>query len=242
MSGPEADADRVAIVTGSSRGIGRYLAEHLLDRGYCVVGCSRGQCPWSAAGYTHMMCDVTVDDDVNQLIRRTVEEVAVPWAVINNAGAASMNHALLTPDSTVERMISANAVSTFRVSREAAKVMRKRGGGRIVNLSSIAVPLTLSGHAAYVTAKGAVEHLSRALARELAPFGITVNVVGPTPIDTRMTQGVDLEKLVGSLPIRRMGTMQEVALVVDLFLAREASGITAQLIYLGGVTDEVAPG
>lgn len=239
MTANAIDAGLVAVVTGSSRGIGRYLAEHLLEQGYRVVGCSRGQCPWSAPGYTHVECDVGVEEDVRRLIHGTVREIAVPWAVINNAGAATMNHALLTPSSIFERMLNANVVSTFQVSREAAKLMRNRGEGRIVNLSSVAVPLALTGHAAYVAAKGAVEHLSRALANELAQFGITVNVVGPTPIDTQMTKGVAttiMDGLIDSLAVKRMGTVEEVALVVDFFLARKASGITGQAIYLGGVT------
>lgn len=149
-----------------------------------------------------------------------------------------MNHALLTPDATVEKLLATNVRGTFNVSREAAKLMRGAKRGRIVNVSSIAVPLRLDGQAAYIAAKAAVERLSQTLAQEFGPFGITVNVVGPTPIDTDMTRGVPkekLEKLVGRFAIRRMGTLQDVANVVDFFLRPESDAVTGQVIYLGGV-------
>lgn len=160
------------------------------------------------------------------------------YAVINNAGAASMNHALLTPDSTVEKLLATNVRGTFTVSREAAKLMRSAKTGRIVNMSSIAVPLRLDGQAAYIAAKAAVEGLSQTLAQEFGPFGITVNVVGATPIDTDMTRGVPKEKLealVSRFAVKRMGTVEDVANLVDFFLRPESDAITAQVIYLGGV-------
>ena len=160
------------------------------------------------------------------------------YAAINNAGAARMNHALLTPDSTVERLLATNVRGTFTVSREAAKLMRPAGVGRIVNLSSIAVPLRLDGQAAYIAAKAAVERLSQTLAYEFGPFGITVNVVGANSIDTDMTRGVPkekLKKLVDRCAIKRMGTVADVANVVDFFLRPESDAISGQVIYLGGV-------
>ena len=160
------------------------------------------------------------------------------YAAINNAGAASMNHALLTPDSTVEKLLATNVRGTFNVSREAAKLMQRAKTGRIVNLSSIAVPLRLDGQAAYVAAKAAVERLSQTLAQELGPLGITVNVVGATPIDTDMTRGVPkekMERLVDRFAIKRWGTLADVTNVVDFFLKPESDAITGQVIYLGGV-------
>lgn len=160
------------------------------------------------------------------------------YAVVNNAGAASMNHALLTPDSTVEKLLATNVRGTFTVSREAAKLMRTARLGRIINVSSIAVPLRLDGQAAYIAAKAAVERLSQTLAQEFGPFGITVNVVGATPIDTDMTRGVPKEKLealVNRFAIKRMGTLADVSNLVDFFLKPESDAITGQVIYLGGV-------
>jgi 3-oxoacyl-[acyl-carrier protein] reductase len=172
------------------------------------------------------------------LFRRIRERFDRLDTVINNAGAAAMNHVLLTPVSTVKRLLNANMISTFLVSREAAKLMRKRGFGRIVNFSSAAVPLHLSGEAAYVASKSAVVGLSQVMARELVEFGITVNVVGPGPTATDLIRGVPdekLELLIGSLPLKRLSTFEDIGNVVDFFLRPESSAITGQVIYLGGV-------
>ena len=106
------------------------------------------------------------------------------------------------------------------------------------NVSSIAVPLRLHGQAAYVASKAAVERLSQVMASELAEFGITVNVVGATPIDTDMIRGVPkdkIERLVQSFPIKRLGTVADVTNVIDFFLREESDAITGQVLYLGGV-------
>ena len=127
---------------------------------------------------------------------------------------------------------------TFLVSREAVKLMRKGGGGRIVNVSSVAVPLRLAGQAAYVAAKAAVESLSQVMARELAEYDITVNVVGATPIDTDMTRGVPketMQRLVDQFPVKRLGTFEDVNNLVDFFLRPESCAITGQVVFLGGV-------
>jgi len=229
----------VALVTGSSKGLGRALAEHLLTRGYRVFGCSRTTVDWSADGYTHLIADVTDEGQVKELVRQVSSEGEGLYAVVNNAGAASMNHALLTPATSLDRMLATNVRGAFLVCREAAKAMRGAGVGRIVNISTIAVPLALEGQAAYVASKGAVESLSRVLAVELAGFGVTVNVIGATPIDTDMTRGVParvMERLIERLPIARMGTVADVANVLDFFLDPASDGVTGQILYLGGVT------
>ena len=229
----------VALVTGARKGIGRFLAEHLLKQGYRVFGCSRKPADWSSEGVTHFECDVTNEPQVKAMLRSVSQETGGRLDVLlNNAGAASMNHVLLMPIESVNKMMGTNVLGTWLVSREAAKLMQKRRSGRIVNFSSIAVPMRLSGQAVYAASKGAVESLSQVMAREVAEFGITVNVVGPTPIATDMTRGVPqetMDKLVAQFPIKRLGTMEEVANVVDFFLRSESSAITGQVIYLGGV-------
>ena len=125
-----------------------------------------------------------------------------------------MNHALLTPASTFERLLSVNAMGTFLVGREAAKLMQPRRPGRIVNVTTIAVPLALAGEAAYVAAKAAVEALTRVMARELGPLGITVNAVGPGPIKTALIKGVPdkaIDELLGRLAIPRLADFADVS-------------------------------
>lgn len=234
----EANDAPVALVTGARKGIGRHLAEHLVRQGYRVAGCGRGELGNPVEGMAYHQVDVTDEKQVIELLREVARSFRRLDVLVNNAGAASMNHALLTPGSTMEKLLDTNVLGTFLVSREAAKIMRRRKFGRIVNLSSIAVPVSLQGQAAYVASKGAVEHLSSVLARELAEFGITVNVVGPSLTDTDMTRGVPGEKvnrLLQSMPISRPGTFEDVANVIDFFLKPESSAVTGQVLYLGGV-------
>jgi 3-oxoacyl-[acyl-carrier protein] reductase len=228
---------RVALVTGARRGIGRFLAKHLLDGGFRVVGCSRNPADWEAPNYLHVQADVAKEAEVRSLMRRISKLHGRLDAVINCAGAATMNHVLLTPATTLEDLLRTNVVGTFLVSREAVKLMRPRGFGRIVNFSSIAVPLRLEGQAAYVASKSAVVALTQVMARELAELGITLNVVGPPPIETDMIRGVPAQKidrLVTAMPVKRLGTMPDVANVVDFFLRPESGAVTGQVVYLGG--------
>jgi 3-oxoacyl-[acyl-carrier protein] reductase len=232
------DEAPVALVTGARKGIGRYLAEHLVRQGYRVVGCSRNPIDWELAGYTHYQADVTDEHQARALIRKVGQMYNRLDVLLNNAALASMNHALLTPASTVESLLRTNVVGTFLVSREAAKLMKQRTYGRIVNFSSVAVPLRLAGQAAYVASKCAVEGLSQVLARELAEFGITVNVVGPPPTDTDMIRGVPKDKiarLVDAMPLKRLGTCEDIAAAVDYFVRPDSGAITGQIMYLNGV-------
>ncbi|MGB9257500.1 MAG: SDR family oxidoreductase, partial [Candidatus Korobacteraceae bacterium] len=180
----------VALVTGSRTGIGRYVAEQLVAAGYHVVGCSRQPADWALEGYSHFEADVADEAQVKALltsIRRKHKRLDVTF---NNAGVASMNHSLLMPIDTLDRIMSINVRGTFLVSRESAKLMRQRKWGRIVNLSTVAVPLSLEGEAAYVASKSAVEGLTRVMSREFAELGITVNAIGPGPIETSLIRNV----------------------------------------------------
>ncbi len=229
----------VALVTGTRKGIGRFLAEHLLACGYVVEGCSRQEPGWSAAGFTHHCADVTDEAQVKQMMGSIQRRHRRLDVVVNNAGIASMNHVLLTPVSTIESLFRTNLLGTALICREAVKLMRARRFGRIVNMGSVAVPLELEGEAIYAATKSAVVTYSRILAREVAPFGITCNVVGPSPVDTDLIRSVPAEKLdeiVQRLATRQFGTPEDVANVVDFFIRPASSAITGQVIYLGGVS------
>jgi 3-oxoacyl-[acyl-carrier protein] reductase len=228
----------VALVTGSRTGLGKFIAESLAGRGYRVVGCSRQPAEWTIEGYEHVLADVSDEKQVLALLAHVRRGYGRLDVCINNAGIASMNHALLVPAQTIQRVLSVNVQGTFLVARESAKLMQKRKNGRIVNFSTIAVPMRLEGEALYAASKGAVETLTRVLAREFAPMGITVNAVGPTPIDTDLIRNVPdaaIQKLVDRLAIQRKGEPADVMNVVDFFLRRESGAITGQVIYLGGM-------
>jgi 3-oxoacyl-[acyl-carrier protein] reductase len=229
---------RVALVTGTRRGIGRFLAEFLLHRGFQVVGCSREPAGWQADGYTHHLADVASEADVRNLMRSIRRQFGRLDVAVNNAGIASMNAALLTPSETVDRIMATNFHGAFTVCREAAKLMVPHRYGRIVNLGTVAVPLRLQGEAVYAASKSAVVTYSQILARELGPLGLTVNVVSPGPIETELLQGVpkeSIDRIVEMQAIKRLGAFEDVANVVDFFIRPESDFITGQVIYLGGI-------
>jgi 3-oxoacyl-[acyl-carrier protein] reductase len=232
------DNSPVALVTGARKGIGRHLSEHLVRSGYRVIGCSRNPADFELENFRHLQVDVSKEDEVTALFRTVRKEYRRLDAVINNAGFASMNHVLLTPLATMQRVLESNVCGTFLVSREAAKLMRKQGAGRIVNFTSAVVPLRLGGEAVYMASKRAVEMLSQAMAREVAELGITVNVVGPGPTATDMIRGVPRQKIDQTLDqfaIKKLTTFEDIANVVDFFLRAESSAVTGQIIYLNGV-------
>lgn len=233
-------SDRQAIlITGTRKGLGLSLARHYLGRGYHVVGCSRGPSDLQDPGYEHHELDVCDEESVLRLFQHLRKSRVRLSALINNAGLALMNHALLTPLGAVRKILETNVAATFLFCREAAKLLRSAAHARIVNVSSVAVPLQLEGEAVYAASKAAVETLTRILARELAPLGITCNAVGPAPVKTDLIRGVPeeaIQRLLSRQAIPRYGEPEDVQHVVDFFLDPGSDFVTGQVIYLGGVS------
>ena len=228
----------VTLITGTSKGIGRHLAEHYLRIGHQVVGCSRHGCDISEAGYKHFTLDVAGEEEVGGLFSSIRRDYGRLDHLINNAGIASMNHSLLTPVPTLKKILETNVIGTFLFSREAAKLMKKRRFGRIVNFTTVAVALKLEGESAYVASKAGVESLTQVMAREFADYGITVNAVGPGPVDTDLTRSVPkgkIDALVERQTIKTLGHFEDISNVIDFFLREESRLITGQVLYLGGV-------
>lgn len=227
----------VVLITGTSRGIGRFLASHFAKRGDGVIGCSRGQVKLDARNYQHFALDVTDELAVRKMVRDIRQTHGRLDILINNAGAASMNHTLLMPTDTARRLLETNTLGTFIVCREAARLMQRNHYGRIVNMSTVAVPMKIEGEAVYAASKNAIVSFTQILAGELASFNITCNVVGPAPIETDLIRNIPkekIERLISRLPIKRMGRFEDVANVVDFFVKRASDYVTGQTIYLGG--------
>ena len=197
---------KVVLITGSRKGIGRFLAEYYVEKGFMVVGCSRGPADYVSERYTHFELDVADEIQVKSLFREIRVNYGRLDVLINNAGIASMNHSLLTPISTVKSILETNVVGTFLFSREAAKIMKKNHFGRIINFVTFAIPFKLEGEAIYAASKAAVVTLTEILAREYADYNITVNAVAPPAVKTDLIRGVASDKLDGltvSLPSKQ---------------------------------------
>jgi 3-oxoacyl-[acyl-carrier protein] reductase len=226
------------LITGTRKGIGKYLAQYYLERGFSVAGCARGDSSIAHGDYRHFQVDVGDEAAVKGMVRDAADAFDGLDVLLNNAGIASMNHILLTPLSTVEKVFRTNVFGTFLVARECAKVMSRAKSGRIVNFATVATPLNLEGEAVYAASKAAVESLTRVMAKEVGAFNITVNAVGPTPVKTDLVGGVPAEKmdrLISMQAIRRWGEFSDISNVVDFLISPESSFITGQVIYLGGI-------
>ena len=229
----------VMLITGTRKGIGRSLAEHFAKSGWMVIGCSRGDTDMQIPNYSHFLADVSDEIAVKAMFTEIRKKYGRLDVLINNAGVASMNHALLTPLETTRKVLETNFIGTFLFSREAARLMQKQKFGRIINFSTVAVPLKLEGEAIYASSKAAVEELTHILARELADMGITVNAIGPTPIETDLVRGIPkekIQKLLNQQAIKRYGRIEDIINLVDFLIRPESGFITGQVIYLGGVS------
>jgi len=229
---------QIILITGTRKGIGRHLAEYYSHKGHHVIGCSRRPVEYELTNYKHFCLDVSEEAVVKQLFADIYKLHNRLDVLINNAGIASMNHILLTPMKTVKKILNTNFTGTFLFCREAAKLMQKNRFGRIVNFSTVAVPLKLEGEAVYASSKAAVISLTQILAKELAKFGITTNAIGPTPVKTDLIRSVPeqkLEDLINRQAIRRYGEFRDIANVIDFFIKPESDFVTGQVIYLGGI-------
>src|SRR6266550_3158287 len=164
--------NKVVLITGARKGIGRALVEHYLARGCRVVGCSRSPFEGEFSNYRHHCLDVVDEPEVKGMFSEIRKHEGRLDILINNAGVASMNHSLLTPIAAVNEIMATNFTGTFLFCREAARLMQLHRYGRIVNFTTVAVPLKLEGEAVYAASKAAVISLTQILAREFADFGV----------------------------------------------------------------------
>ena len=231
------DGQQVVLITGTRKGIGHFLVKHFISKGFIVEGCSREPVDFNSPFYFHHITDVCNEDQVKDMFFSIKKRHGHVHIIINNAGIASMNHVLLMPGNVALKIIQTNLIGTFLVCREGIKLMQKQRYGRIVNFSTIAVPMLLEGEAIYASSKSAIVTFTKILAKEVAEFGITCNIIGPAPIDTDLIRSIPTEKinhLINQLTIKKMCSFEDVANVIDFFIKPESGAITGQVIYLGG--------
>ncbi len=226
------------LITGSRKGIGEYLSKYYEKKHFNVIGCSRSEADFNLKNYKHFCVDICDEKSVKKMfkeIRKTYGKLDI---LINNAGIASMNHSLLTKKETAQRIFDTNVIGAFLFCRESAKLMQINKFGRIINFVTVAVPLNLEGESVYASSKAAVFSLTKILAKEFGPFGITVNSIGPTPIKTDLIRSVPenkIKSLIGHQSIKRYGEFEDVSNVIDFFINEKSDFISGQNIYLGGV-------
>jgi len=229
---------RVVVVTGASRGLGRLVAGHFLTNGATVVGVSRGDTDLSHPEYEHRTADIADDRAVRDLFVAVARSHGRVDIVINNAAVLTSLHAMLMPAGRAEEMVRTNFLGSLFVAREAAKGMRKRSFGRIIGIGSMASTLEPIGDSVYAAMKAASMTLTGVLAKELGGYGITVNTVAVSALETDMLGQLPREKVdavIATLPIPRIALPDDVFNVIDFFASDRSNYITAQTVFLGGV-------
>ena len=222
------------LVTGASRGLGRAVADRLVDSGYDVFGISRSteELPFESAA-----CDVSDYEGVKAIAQKLRKEKRALQGVINAAGIASMNLALTTPPSMTQKLIQTNLVGTIHCCQLFAPLMIRRKAGSIINFSTIAVALGLKGESIYAASKAGVEGFSRAFAREMADFNIRVNCVAPGPIKTDLLSGVSDEQIDASVShqiIQKIFQPGDVSDLCAFLMSSKSASLSGQLLHVGG--------
>jgi 3-oxoacyl-[acyl-carrier protein] reductase len=231
-------SERVALVTGSSRGVGRLIAEHFLKQGATVIGVSRGGSDLTHEAYRHCQADVSDAAAVQALFAGLRAQGISVDIVVNNAAVLTSQYAMILPASAAQAMVNINLMGPFLVSREAAKMMRKGKWGRIINIGSMAASLEPEGDSMYAACKAAVATLANVMAREFAPMNVTCNTLGITAMETDMLRQLPREKVdavIARLPMPRYAVDDDVLNVIDFFASERSGYITAQTVFLGGV-------
>jgi len=230
---------KVFLITGTSKGIGRYLAEYYLNSGNYVVGCSRSKSDLVNDRYTHFEKDVANEADVLEIfkfIRKQYKRIDV---LINNA---AINPRILTAGllsyKMIENTYKVNIFAPMIFCREAIKLMSRKRFGRIINMSSMAVKHEVRGESLYTSTKSAITAYTKVISKEINNLGITANVIAPSAIPTDLSANIDQEALHEVLSrnaIKSLGEMKDVSTAINFVISENSSSITGQVIYLGGV-------
>ena len=227
---------KIALVTGSNRGIGLSIAEKLHDDGFTVVGTYRTSAAKDAK-FDSVRCDITISEDVESAFTEIEENYGPVQVLVANAGITRDNLLPRMSEEDFTSVIDANLTSAYRLTKRAIKPMMKQKWGRIILLSSVVASAGQAGQANYAASKAGLVGFGRSLAKEFASRNITTNVVAPGPIKTDMISALSdkqQESILGSVPLRRFGEVSEIAATVS-FLASESAGyITGAIIPVDG--------
>ena len=238
--------DRVAMVTGAARGIGKAIAQLYAEKGADVIlvdvledvkEVSASISQFGRKGFP-LTGDITKNDTVKRVVQDSIREFGKIDILVNNAGVVLLDDAENLPEEDWDRTIAINLTAPFIMSKYVGREMIKRKSGKIVNIASQAGVIALDRHAAYCTSKAGIIGLTKVLALEWAEFNINVNAISPTVVLTELGKkawaGEVGEAMKKKIPVRRFGYPEEIA-AVALFLASDAADmITGENIVIDG--------
>ena len=237
------NARRIALVTGASRGIGRAIASRLARDGLFVVGTAtadegvgriRAMLGENGAG---VLLRLQAADSIATALGAVEQDFGSPSVLVNNAGVTRDGLLVRMSDEAWREVIDVNLGGIYRLTRPLLRSMMRARWGRIVNIGSVVGRMGNAGQTNYAAAKAGIEGFTRALAREVATRGITVNAVAPGFIDTDMTaelSATQRAEMVERIPLGRMGGAEEVAAAVSFLASDEAGYITGETVHVNG--------
>ena len=232
---------KIVLVTGASRGIGLEAAKHFSKEGYKVIGTSRGDFNLGELigddSAISVQLDLMSKESIKNLFADLKSQDLLPSVLVNNAGITKDQLFLRMKDEDWDDVIETNLNGLFRVTKAFIKPMVKNKFGRVINISSVAGLMGNSGQVNYSSSKSAMVGFSRSLAKELGSRNITSNVVAPGFIETDMTTFLNNDEKVEvskNIPMKRFGTVEDVAKCIVFLASDEANYITGQTISVDG--------
>ena len=237
---------KIVLVTGATRGIGRAIAVRLGSQGATIVGTATSEAGAKSitvylreaniAG-SGMVLNVTDPDSIEAVVTETESTYGAPSILVNNAGITRDNLLVRMKDDDWDDIISTNLTPIYKLSKRCLRAMTKARSGRIITITSVVGVMGNAGQTNYAAAKAGVIGFSKSLAREVGARGITVNAVAPGFIDTDMTSSLADEHktvLLSQVPIKRLGTPEEIAGAVSYLASDDAAYITGETIHVNG--------
>jgi 3-oxoacyl-[acyl-carrier protein] reductase len=234
---------QIAVVTGASRGIGKAIAEKLVEDGFFVIGSATSATGAEAisaylgANGKGIKLDVADAASIADVMKVINDDFGAPTVLVNNAGVTRDNLLMRMKDEEWDDIISTNLTSVFRMSKAVLRGMMKAKTGRIINISSVVGVTGNAGQANYAAAKAGMIGFAKSMAKEVGSRNITINTVAPGFIDTDMTKELSDEiknTLLASIPLVRLGKPEEIAHAVSFLASNGAAYITGETLHVNG--------
>lgn len=239
-------SEKIALVTGASRGIGRAITQQLGRDGFTVIGTATTQS--GAENITAYLNDAGIHGEgmalnvadpelVVAVVKSISDKYAAPLVLVNNAGITKDNILMRMKEDEWNDVVSTNLSSIYRLSKACVRGMTKAKWGRIINISSVVGSMGNAGQSNYAATKAGMEGFSRSLAKELGSRNITVNSVAPGFIDTDMTRELSEDTknmMLAQIPLSRLGEPEEIAAVVAFLAGDSGAYVTGETIHVNG--------